>query len=45
MNALVLSAVIAAAFPVAFLAARLCHVMLVRALPAKPHPAARETRG
>ena len=45
INTLVLSAVIAAVFPVAFLAARLCLVMLVRALPAKAHPAARETRG
>jgi len=45
MNTLVLSAVVAAVFPVAFLAARLCLIMLVRTLPAKAHPAgARDTR-
>ncbi len=32
MNTLVLAAVIVAAFPIAFLAARLCLTLLVRAL-------------
>jgi len=45
INTLVLSAVIAAVFPVAFLAARLCLMMLVRALPVKAPPAASGTRG
>ena len=35
MNTLVLASVVAAAFPIAFLAARLCLVGLVRALPVK----------
>jgi hypothetical protein len=35
MNTLVLGAVVAAAFPIAFLGARLCLVVVVRALPAK----------
>lgn len=45
MNTLVLSAVIAAAFPVAFLAAQLCLTMLVRALPVKASSAARDQQG
>ena len=44
INTLVLGAVIAAAFPIAFLAARLCLTVLVRALPARSAPAAREAR-
>lgn len=35
MNTLILGAVIAAAFPIAFLAARLCLGVLVRMFPAK----------
>jgi hypothetical protein len=35
MNTLVLGAVVAAAFPIAFLGARLCLVILVRTFPAK----------
>ena len=35
LNALILGAVVAAAFPIAFLAARLCLVALVRMFPAK----------
>jgi len=35
INTLVLGAVIAAAFPVAFLAARLCLMVLVRVLPSR----------
>jgi hypothetical protein len=35
MNTLVLGAVVAAVFPIAFLMARLCLAGLVRALPAK----------
>ena len=35
MNVLLLVAVVAAAFPIAFLAARMCLLGLVRALPAK----------
>jgi hypothetical protein len=35
MNTLVLAAVASAAFPIAFLLARMCLVGLVRALPAK----------
>ena len=35
INMFVLAAVVAAAFPIAFLAARLCLAGLVRALPAK----------
>ena len=35
MNTLILGAVIAAAFPIAFLAARLCLVALIRMFPDK----------
>jgi hypothetical protein len=35
MNTLILGAVVAAVFPIAFLMARLCLAGLVRALPAK----------
>jgi len=41
INTLVLGAVVAAAFPIAFLAARFCLMVLVRALPARSTPAAR----
>jgi hypothetical protein len=44
MNTLVLAAVIAAAFPIAFLAARLCLTVLVRAFPNKAQSAARDAR-
>jgi hypothetical protein len=44
MNTLVLGAVVAAAFPIAFLAARFCLVALVRALPAKAAAAGRDAR-
>ena len=43
MNTLVLGAVVAAAFPIAFLAARFCLTVLVRALPARS-TAAREAQ-
>ena len=36
INTLMLAAVIAAAFPIAFLAARFCLMVLVRALPPRP---------
>ena len=42
MNTLVLGSVIAAAFPIAFLAARLCLTVLVRALPARAPSAAHD---
>jgi len=44
INTLVLGAVIAAAFPIAFLAARFCLAILVRALPARSTSAAREAQ-
>jgi len=44
MNTLMLGAVVAAAFPIAFLAARLCLTALVRALPARAAAAARDAR-
>jgi hypothetical protein len=44
INTLVLGAVIAAAFPIAFLAARFCLVALVRALPPRSASTARETQ-
>ncbi len=44
MNALVLAAVIAAAFPIAFLAARFCLTVLVRAFPNKTQSAARDAQ-
>jgi len=43
MNTLVLGSVIAAAFPIAFLAARLCLTVLVRALPGRT-PSAHDAR-
>lgn len=45
INTLVLAAVIAAAFPIAFLAARFCLMVLVRALPPRSPSAAREAQG
>jgi hypothetical protein len=42
INTLVLGSVIAAAFPMAFLAARLCLKVLVRALPVRSGSSARE---
>jgi len=44
VNTLVLAAVIAAAFPIAFLAARFCLMVLVRALPERAASTAREVR-
>jgi hypothetical protein len=44
MNTLVISAAIAAAFPIAFLAARFCLTVLVRAFPNKAQSAARDAR-
>jgi hypothetical protein len=38
MNTLILGAVVAAVFPIAFLMARLCLAGVVRALPAKADP-------
>ncbi len=44
MNTLILGAVIAAAFPIAFLAARLCLTLLVRALPPRSASATQDAR-
>ncbi len=44
INTLVLGSVIAAVFPIAFLAARLCLAVLVRALPARLASTAREAQ-
>jgi hypothetical protein len=44
MNTLALAAVIAAAFPIAFLAARFCLTVLVRAFPGKTPSVVRESR-
>lgn len=44
MSTLMLGAVVAAAFPIAFLVARLCLTALVRALPARAGAAARGAR-
>ena len=44
INTVVLAAVVAAAFPIAFVAARLCLNFLVRALPERPSAASRNVR-
>jgi len=44
INTLVLAAVIAAAFPIAFLAARFCLMVLVRALPPRSPSTAPEAQ-
>jgi len=45
INTLVLGAVIAAAFPIAFLAARFCLTVLVRTLPPRSASTARQEQG